>query len=124
MKSLFLKLRTPAFVALGFLIISFLNAQSPLGNTEITKWQYDKTGAVSITYDDGSINQFVKAVPIMNRLNLPGTFFIVTGFIPGSKYQAKYIGRPVREIINESKTVPTNRDNVHERASAARPDSQ
>jgi peptidoglycan/xylan/chitin deacetylase (PgdA/CDA1 family) len=120
MKSLFFNLRTLVLSVLGFLVISFTMAQSPVGKTEITRWQYGRTGAVSVTYDDGTINQFTKAVPIMNRLNLPGTFFIVTGFIPGSKYQAKFIGRPVQEIINESKTVPTNGDNFYERAAAAR----
>ena len=35
------------------------------GQTEITKWQDGKTGAVSITYDDGSINQFRYALPLM-----------------------------------------------------------
>ena len=104
----------------GMLTISFLHAQAPVGQTEITKWQYGRNGAVSITYDDGSINQFVKAVPIMNQLNMPGTFFINTGSISGSKYQGRFIGRPVKEIIDESKSVPANKDNVYERASAAR----
>jgi peptidoglycan/xylan/chitin deacetylase (PgdA/CDA1 family) len=88
------------------------------GETEITKWQYGKNAAVSLTYDDGSINQFTKALPIMNRLELPGTFFIITGQIPGSQYQGKFIGRPVKEIIAETSRVPTNKDNFFERASA------
>jgi len=104
----------------SILIINALHSQSSIGHTEITKWQYGKKGAVSITYDDGSINQFRVAVPIMNRLGIPGTFFINTGALPGSKYVGKFIGRPVSEIINESKTIPTNKDNVYERASAVR----
>ena len=102
------------------LTITFLHAQAPVGQTEITKWKYGRNGAVSITYDDGSINQFVKALPIMNQLSMPGTFFINTGSIPGSEYQGKFIGRPVKEIIDESKSIPANKDNVYERASAAR----
>ena len=104
----------------GVLLITLFNNQALKGQTEITRWQYGKRGAVSITYDDGSINQFRKAVPIMNRLNLPGTFFINTGNIPGSQYQTKFIGRPVPELISEAGSVPTNRDNFYERASAAR----
>ena len=104
---------------LCMLVVSSVYSQS-IGHTEITKWQYGKNGAVSITYDDGTINQFRVALPIMNRLNLPGTFFINTSELPGSKYQGKFIGRPVSEIINESKSTRTNRDNVYERASAAR----
>ena len=120
MENIFLKHKSLILSLSGVLTFTFLQAQSNVGQTEITKWMYGKNGAVSITYDDGSINQFVKAVPIMNRLNMPGTFFINTGSIPGSKFCGKFIGRPVKEIIEESKTVPTNKDNVYERASAAR----
>lgn len=105
---------------LSVLIVNAAYSQGLTGQTEITKWQDGKKGAVSITYDDGSINQFRKAVPIMNRLELPGTFFINTGSLPGSKYTGKFIGRPVEQIINEAKTIPTDKDNVYERASAAR----
>jgi peptidoglycan/xylan/chitin deacetylase (PgdA/CDA1 family) len=91
-----------------------------LGNTEITKWQYGKKGAVSLTYDDGSTNQFSRAFPIMRRLKLPATFFVITGPIIGSHYQGKFIGRPVKEIIRETAHVPTSADNFFERASAAR----
>ncbi|MDN3584353.1 polysaccharide deacetylase family protein [Mucilaginibacter flavus] len=95
----------------------FLKAQP--GKTEICKWQYNRNGAVSITWDDGSINQFKIALPILNKLNLKGTFFIITGQIPGSKYQAKFIGRPIKDIIAETANTPTNKDNFFERASAA-----
>ncbi|MBI5009948.1 MAG: polysaccharide deacetylase family protein [Bacteroidia bacterium] len=102
------------------LLMTLTQCSQPVGQTEITTWQYGRNGAVSITYDDGSINQFRKAVPIMNRLSMPGTFFINTGSIPGSTYQGSFIGRPVAEIIKETRTVPTGEDNFFERASAAR----
>src|SRR5512145_3281828 len=86
--------------------------------TTIEKWKDGKKAAVSLTYDDGSINQFTKALPIMNRLSIPATFFIITGQIPGSQYQGKFIGRPVDQIIAETATIPTNKDNFFERASA------
>src|SRR6266536_5365283 len=109
-------------VCLPFLLFSiFLFSYNIVnGQTEITKWQDGKTGAVSITYDDGSINQFRYALPIMRRLKLPATFYIITGAIPGSKYKGKFIGRPVTEITAETETVPTNADNYFERASAAK----
>lgn len=88
------------------------------GHTEITKWPEGKRTAISITYDDGSINQFKKALPIMNKLGLPGTFFVITGQIPGSRYQGQFIGRPVADIIQETATVSTNAANFFERASA------
>ncbi len=91
----------------------------PAGKTTVTAWQYDKNGAVSITYDDASRNQFLKALPVMENLKMPATFFVITGPITGSKYQGKFIGRPVQEIIKESATVPTNDKNFLERCSAA-----
>lgn len=96
---------------------SHLNAQP--GKTEITRWQYGRNGAVSITWDDGSINQFKIALPILNKLHIKGTFFIITGQIPGSQYHGKFIGRPVKEIIAETASMPTNKSNFYERASAA-----
>lgn len=91
-----------------------------ISQAEITKWQDGKRGAVSITYDDGSINQFRYALPVMKRLKLPATFYVITGPIAGSKYQGKFIGRSTQEIIDETKSIPTNSDNYFERASAAK----
>ena len=89
------------------------------GTTTITQWQYGKHGAISITYDDASRHQFTKALPLMQRLKLPATFFVITGPITGSKYHGKFVGRPVQEIIRESATAPTNDNNFFERCSAA-----
>src|SRR5215467_9434061 len=93
-------------------------AISQTDTTEITKWQYGKSGAVSLTYDDGSINQFRVAVPIMDSLGFPATFFIITGNIGGSRYHGTFVGRPTKAIIEETATIPTNKDNFFERASA------
>ena len=54
------------------------------GETQIAKWQDDKTAAISITYDDATINQFRKALPIMDSLGFKATFYINTTDIPGS----------------------------------------
>jgi len=105
--------------AVILLMSSCISHEKQSGETAITKWQYGKRAAVSITYDDGSINQFHKALPIMNGLKIPATFFIITGQIPGSQYQGKFIGRPVKQIIKETATIPTNKDNFFERSSAA-----
>jgi len=93
-------------------------APDQVGRTEIAKWQDGKRAAVSLTYDDGSINQFRVAVPIMDALGLPATFFIITGNVSGSKYHGAFIGRPTEAIVRESATIPTNRQNLFERASA------
>jgi peptidoglycan/xylan/chitin deacetylase (PgdA/CDA1 family) len=93
-------------------------AVSQVGKTEIAKWQCGKNGSVSLTYDDGSMNQFRVAVPIMDSFGFPATFFIITGNIAGSQYHGTFVGRPNEAIIEETARVPTNKDNFFERASA------
>lgn len=104
---------------MALVLLSVAVQAQMIGKTEVTKWQGNKTGAVSITFDDGSINQFKQALPVLNRLKIPATFFIITGQIPGSAYHGKFIGRPVAEIIAETATIPTSKTNLYERASAA-----
>jgi peptidoglycan/xylan/chitin deacetylase (PgdA/CDA1 family) len=106
-------------LSLSFAFIMAKSQANNVGETTITEWQYGKNGAVSITYDDGSYNQFKGALPVMERLHLPATFFVITGGIPGSKYHGQFIGRPVKTIIAESATIPTNAQNFLERCSAA-----
>lgn len=89
------------------------------GKTEILKWQNGKKAAISLTYDDGSINQFRVALPMMDSLDFPATFFIITGEIPGSEFQPKFIGRSMDTIIKETSAIQTNEDNLIERASLA-----
>jgi peptidoglycan/xylan/chitin deacetylase (PgdA/CDA1 family) len=88
-------------------------------DTVVMKWQDGKKGAVSLTFDDGSINQFRIAVPMLDSLGFPATFFIITGDIPGSKYQPRFIGRSADLIIRETATIPTSEANLFERASLA-----
>src|SRR6476620_10951961 len=107
-----------AFAILGLLVLSSGLAAGQVGQTQITKWQYGKSAAVSLTYDDGSINQFRVAVPIMDTFGFPATFFIITGNIPGSQYHGTFIGRPAKTIIEETAKIPTDKDNFFERASA------
>ena len=96
------------------LMVAPLCAQ--LSGTEVTKWQDGKDACISITYDDSSINQFRVAIPLMNERGLPGTFFIITGDIDGSKYQPAFIGRPIKEILRESEKTPTAQENMLERS--------
>jgi peptidoglycan/xylan/chitin deacetylase (PgdA/CDA1 family) len=112
-------IRQPQVFALaGLLIRSAVPAPDYIWQTEIAKWQYGRTGAISLTFDDGSINQFRVAAPIMDDLRLPATFFIITGEIPGSQYHGAFVGRPAQDIVVETASVSTNKDNFFERASA------
>ena len=45
---------------------------------EITHFQGNKNGAVSITFDDGYASQATIGVPLLNARNIKGTFFMVT----------------------------------------------
>ena len=107
-------------IALQMLTLLMMSCTSGLdqhvGKTEVSKWQGNKKSAVSITYDDGIISQFTVARPIMNKLNLPATFFVLTGKINGSE-KGKFLGRSKDEIIRETALTKTNEDNFFERAS-------
>lgn len=113
-------LKTFITICIPLVLCSCGSSNKKIGETAITKWQYGKPAAISITYDDASINQFRKALPIMDTLGIKATFYINTADIPESKFPPKWIGRPLREIVTETATVPTSKDNLFERASAMR----
>jgi peptidoglycan/xylan/chitin deacetylase (PgdA/CDA1 family) len=105
------------FIGIVLLFISCNSKmEENLGQTFITKWPGDRQSAISITYDDGIINQFTVARPIMNKLGIPGTFFIITGKVKGSG-KGQFIGKPTENIIKETYSSKTNKDNFFERAS-------
>jgi len=85
--------------------------------TEITKWQDGKAACISLTYDDSTINQFRIDIPLLNERHIPGTFFVITGDIQGSRNQPTFVGRPIMEILRESAPVPTTKENALERIS-------
>ena len=63
-----------AFLLLHVFIMTELQSQ-----TEILKWMDGRSSCISITFDDGSRNQFKIAMPILDELELQATFFINTG---------------------------------------------
>ncbi len=105
-------------IRLSFLCLLFLTpAWAQDWTTAITKWQDGKAACVSLTYDDSSINQFRIDMPLLNQRHMPGTFYIITGDIQGSKYGPTFVGRPIMDIIRESEKVPTTKENALERTS-------
>jgi peptidoglycan/xylan/chitin deacetylase (PgdA/CDA1 family) len=100
--------------------IHSLFAQEETFKTEILKWPDGKKAAVSLTYDDGTYNQFHVALPIMEEYGMRGTFYINTGEIPSSQTRAKFIGRDPKVIIAETASIPTTAENIFERASLIR----
>ncbi|WP_297335328.1 polysaccharide deacetylase family protein [Algoriphagus sp.] len=104
-------------IILGVLLgVSCKSKDPQIGQTEIMKWSGNKTGAISITFDDGIVNQLTIAKPILDSLDLLATFYIITGKVPGSG-EGKFIGRDPNEIIEETAAVPTDSTNFFERAS-------
>jgi peptidoglycan/xylan/chitin deacetylase (PgdA/CDA1 family) len=102
---------------LGFIFIACsTKIEEHVGHTVIVKWQGDKRSAISLTFDDGIINQMTVARPILNNLGLKGTFYIITGKIKGSA-KGKFTGRPSKDIIKETASIKTNENNFFERAS-------
>ncbi|MES2200812.1 MAG: polysaccharide deacetylase family protein [candidate division FCPU426 bacterium] len=93
-------------------------AFSPPGHTRILRFPQGKAGAVSLTFDDGTENQFKLALPVLHGLGLPATFFIITGEVQGSLNHQRFVGRPFAEILKESAEHPTSEANFFERASA------
>jgi len=108
------------FVIVAGLLVLITSCSDFKSETLITTWKDDKQGAISITFDDATINQFRQALPILNNLGIKGTFYINTTDIPGSQFLAKFIGRPIAEIVEESGRIHTTQENLFERASAVR----
>ena len=114
-----MKFSTVILLAITFLF-RCANRDDITGRTEITHWKDGKNGAISITYDDASINQFRQALPIMDTLGIKATFYINTAHIRDSEIAPKFIGRPIEDIIRETATERTDLSNLFERASALR----
>ncbi|MHC1780957.1 MAG: polysaccharide deacetylase family protein [Bacteroidales bacterium] len=103
------------FLAFFIVLPVALKAQS-----EVLRWMDGKSGAVSVTFDGGTVNQFKVAMPILNEHNFKGTFYIVTGDVNDAEYRGEFIGRPLNEIVEETKEQKTNASNLFERSAALR----
>jgi peptidoglycan/xylan/chitin deacetylase (PgdA/CDA1 family) len=76
------------------MIFSFVRCASASPyHVSIARFQGDKAGAISFTFDDGSQNQADVAVPLLDQFGFKGTFYVVAGltrerksdpYLPGS----------------------------------------
>lgn len=70
------------FTCLGLLSIAACfntKADDATVKIQIADFKDDKAGAVSYTFDDGLRKQYLIAAPVMERLHIPATFFIIPG---------------------------------------------
>ena len=83
-------------------------------------------GTVSITFDDGYLNQYTEAFPIMEKFDLTGTIYIVTSRIDTNRIPVRYeppiestplntehleeMHRSGWEIASHTKTHPSRRE--------------
>lgn len=77
------------------LIVSslFVRATEPVHDVpvkiRIADFKDAKVGAVSYTFDDGLRNQYLIAAPIMEKLQIPGTFFVIPGQVSATLQEAE-----------------------------------
>lgn len=91
-----------------FLVNNLITAQ----DYRVQPWPYGKQAAVSLTFDDILPGQFNNAMPKMDELGIPGTFFIITsqvGTISWTDLQSA--ANKGHEIGSHTVTAPT--DNLH-----------
>ncbi len=105
-------------ILIGLPALGARPAPVSVGKTEIARWPGGHRAALSLTFDDGTINQFRVAVPILDKLGLTATFHVITGEIRGSRYRSTFLGRAREDIVRETAGAPTNAANFRERATA------
>lgn len=76
---------------LSFLEISAFSQEQSENNLfyEIAPFYNFKRGALSITFDDGVPSQFDNAVPLLNQMNIPATFYIITRDLKNNQFRNK-----------------------------------
>jgi peptidoglycan/xylan/chitin deacetylase (PgdA/CDA1 family) len=78
------------------------------GDPVICTWKNDAKAAISFTFDDGTVDHFTQAAPMLEKHGLRGTFFIVINWIgKGNKLtwdQVKSLSERGHEIGNHSVT--------------------
>ena len=60
--------------------LTVLPENSPSVGHGITPWPENKSGAVSLTFDDGETSQYTLGVPALNARGLKGSFYIITEY--------------------------------------------
>ncbi len=100
------------------LLLIVIATGSPLMGEDavhLARWQDDRAGAIALTFDDGSSEQALVAVPLLDALGLKATFAINPGKTPANGDgrfgyatwdQWRAIAQNGHEIANHSMTHP------------------
>lgn len=59
----------------------------PVVHAEILRWKNGAEAAVSITFDDSTLDQYRLAAPELDRRGMTATFFVITGLMDGGVWQ-------------------------------------
>ena len=62
---------------------------------QICKFKGDKKAAVSLTFDDGTLDHLVHALPLLKQYGFKGTFYIIVNRVP----QQGKPSRPLNSIL-------------------------
>jgi peptidoglycan/xylan/chitin deacetylase (PgdA/CDA1 family) len=58
-------------------------------------------GLVSVTFDDGWANQYDNALPVLRADHVPGTFYLISGYLGSSQYMTVAQAKTVQSAGNE-----------------------
>lgn len=60
-----------------------------------SRWYRDSRAACSLTFDDGTVDQYLLAAPELRQRGIRGTFFVITGFMEEGIWQDGTVPRPL-----------------------------
>jgi peptidoglycan/xylan/chitin deacetylase (PgdA/CDA1 family) len=93
-----------AFLFLGFFTNAF--SQEVDSAYEVGTWHGFRTSAVSFTFDDGTANQFTKAIPIFDEYGFKLTLFTVINWSSGNWNALKSAAANGHEVASHTMTHP------------------
>jgi peptidoglycan/xylan/chitin deacetylase (PgdA/CDA1 family) len=92
------------FLAKNYRVISLEQAVTELKNVN------NKTAGVVITFDDGYLDNFIEALPILRKYNLPATIFVTSLFSEQKLSHSRYKNNKQRLHMNWSEIRETLED--------------